>query len=149
MSDPRSEALAYLAGHHVMTLATAGQDGVWAAAVFYASDGFALTFLSAGHTRHARAIAADPRVAVTIQEDYADWPSIKGIQLAGVARRLVGEEREAAIGRYKHKYPFIAQPIPALMTALAKVTWYVVDPDEVYFIDNTKGFGHRDQVLGT
>ena len=28
----------YLGGHHVMTLATCGPEGPWAAAVFYASD---------------------------------------------------------------------------------------------------------------
>ena len=39
------QAAAYLAGHHVMTLATQGADGPWAAAVFYASDGASLIFL--------------------------------------------------------------------------------------------------------
>ncbi len=53
MSDARAAALDYLAAHHVLTLATAGPEGIWAAAVFYADDGFNLTFLSAGHTRHA------------------------------------------------------------------------------------------------
>jgi uncharacterized protein YhbP (UPF0306 family) len=149
VSDARAAALAYLAGHHVMTLATAGPDGIWAAAVFYASDGFALTFLSASHTRHAQAIAANPQVAATVQEDYADWPAIQGIQLSGTARRLDGAEREAAIGRYRAKFPFIAQPIPALVTALTKVNWYVVEPERVYFVDNTRGFGHRDLVWGT
>jgi uncharacterized protein YhbP (UPF0306 family) len=148
MSDARAAALAYLAAHHVMTLATAGPDGIWAAAVFYASDGFALTFLSASHTRHAQAVAANPQVAATVQEDYADWPAIQGIQLSGTARRLDGPERDAAIGRYRAKFPFIAQPIPALVTALTKVNWYVVEPERVYFVDNTKGFGHRDQVWG-
>ena len=38
--DARARALAYVAGHHVMTLATQGPDGPWAAAVFYAADGF-------------------------------------------------------------------------------------------------------------
>ena len=76
--DPRALALAYLAAHQVMTLATRTADDLWAAAVFYASEGFQLYFLSAGHTRHARHIAARPRVAATIQEDYRDWPDIRG-----------------------------------------------------------------------
>lgn len=147
MSDARAAALAYLATHHVVTLATSGPEGVWAAAVFYANDGFRLTFLSAGHTRHAQAIAGTPQVAATIQEDYADWPAIQGLQLSGTARQLAGAEREAAIGRYRNKYPFIAQPIPALVTALAKVNWYLLEPDLVYFIDNSQGFGHRDVVM--
>ena len=56
MSDEatRAQALAYLAAHHVVTIATHGPLGLWAAAVFYANDGFRLVFLSAGHTRHAQ-----------------------------------------------------------------------------------------------
>lgn len=147
MTDAVAAAQAYLAAHHVMTLATVGPDGVWAAAVFYAEDGFALTFLSAGHTRHAQAIAANPQVAATVQEDYHDWPSIQGIQLSGTVHRLDGAAREATIARYRAKYTFIAQPIPALVTALAKVNWYRLEPNLVYFVDNTKGFGHRDRVV--
>ena len=88
--DAARRALAYLAEHHVMTLATHGPLGLWAAAVFYASDGFQLYFLSAGHTRHAQNMAASPRVAATIQEDYDDWTAIQGIQLEGTARPLAG-----------------------------------------------------------
>lgn len=146
MSDPRQNALDYLAHHHVVTLATHGPEGLWAAAVFYASDGFDLYFLSAGHTRHARNIDTSPAVAATIQEDYRDWPSIQGIQMAGAARQLAGAEREAAITLYQAKHPFIAQPIPALVTALKRVNWYRLTPDELYFVDNTKGFGHRDAI---
>lgn len=146
MSDVRAEALAYLQGHHVVTLATAGPEGIWAAAVFYASDDFTLYFLSAGHTRHATAIAANPRVAATIQQDYRDWPAIKGIQLEGRATQLAGSARDDAIALYRQKYPFIAQPIPALVTALAKVNWYRLQPERLYFIDNSKGFGHRDEI---
>ena len=70
-----------MCGNNVVTLATSGPEGIWAAAVFYAEDGFELTFLSAEHTRHARNIASQSHVAATIQEDYADWPGIQGIQL--------------------------------------------------------------------
>lgn len=147
MTDAATAAQAYLAAHHVMTLATVGPDGIWAAAVFYAEDDFVLTFLSAAHTRHAQAIAANPQVAATIQADYSDWPAIQGIQLSGTVHRLEGDARDAAIARYRTKYPFIAQPIPALVTALAKVNWYSLEPDAVYFVDNTKGFGHRDRIV--
>ena len=58
MTNTRSLALDYLNSHHVLTLATHGPEGVWAAAVFYTNDGFRLYFLSAGHTRRARNMAA-------------------------------------------------------------------------------------------
>ncbi|MCO5193699.1 MAG: pyridoxamine 5'-phosphate oxidase family protein [Anaerolineae bacterium] len=146
MSSPRERALAYVRTHNVVTLATSGPEGIWAAAVFYAEDSFKLIFLSAEHTRHARNIASQSHVAATIQEDYADWPGIQGIQLEGTARKLSGAEREKAVNRYKLKYPFVDRPITSLATALSKVSWYVIEPQRLYFVDNTRGFGHRDEI---
>lgn len=147
MSDAvRQAALVYLREHQVVTLATQGPQGLWAAAVFYVNDGFDLIFLSAGHTRHARNIAAEPHVAATIQEDYKDWPAIKGIQLEGDVVELRGEVRETAVARYRSKYPFLAQAEPQIQDALTRVNWYRLRPTRLYFIDNSKGLGHRDQV---
>ena len=143
----RERALLYLRNHQVMTLATAGGDGIWAAAVFYVNEGFDLYFLSAGHTRHARHIAANGRVAATIQEDYPGWEEIKGIQLEGSARRLEGAERDTAILLYEEKYPFVAQADQQIQAALARVDWYRLRPDALYFVDNSRGFGFRDRVL--
>lgn len=144
---PRARALRYLATHNVATLATHGADGVWAAAVFYVNRGFDLFFLSAPRTRHAQHLAENPQLAVTIQEEYADWRGIQGIQLAGVAHRLTGTARADAIAAYAAKYPFIAAAPPPIARALDKVHWYRIAPDAVYFVDNTRGFGHRDRVL--
>ena len=143
---PRQLALDYLATHQVLTLATYGPQGLWAAAVFYANDEFDLYFLSAGHTRHAQNLSAEPRTAATIQEDYKDWPAIQGIQLEGMVRLLEGEEKEAAIARYTAKYPFIGQADPQIQQALSRVNWYCLSPDRLYFIDNSKGLGHRDEI---
>jgi len=144
----RTKVLAYLQAHHVMTLATAGP---WAAAVFYVNDGFTLYFLSLPQSRHAQALAlaAHPGVAITIQEDYADWRSIKGIQLDGVAALVPAGERARVIGLYGAKFPLIgdASKAPAAITqALARVEWYQVTPRSVYFVDNSVAFGHRDRI---
>jgi uncharacterized protein YhbP (UPF0306 family) len=144
--DPRQLALAYLAGHQVMTLATTGPAGLWAAAVFYASAGFRLYFLSAGHTRHAQNVTSTGYVAATIQEDYRDWPDIQGLQLSGPVRLLSGAEREQAILIYQQKYPFIAQADGKMETALARVNWYQLEPDALFFVDNRLGLGHRDEI---
>lgn len=142
----RRQALAYLERHTVLTLATDGPEGLWAAAVFYVNDDFDLVFLSASHTRHGRNLAANPQAAATIQENYKDWPHIQGIQLAGPVLSLTGESRKTAIFLYQQKYPFIKTAGPALLTALQKVNWYRLRPQELYFIDNSQGFGHRDMV---
>lgn len=144
--DPRELALAYLAKHQVMTLATTGPQGVWAAAVFYVNDGFDLVFLSAGHTRHAQNITAVPHIAATIQEDYRDWQEIKGIQLEGRVSLLRDVSRETAVARYLQKYPFLAKADEKMQAALTQVNWYLLQPEKLYFIDNSLGLGHRDEV---
>ncbi|HEX6386246.1 MAG TPA: pyridoxamine 5'-phosphate oxidase family protein [Anaerolineae bacterium] len=139
-------ALDYLGDHQVMTLATVGPEGVWAAAVFYVNDGFNLYFLSAGHTRHAQNMRLNDRVAATIQEDYRDWQGIQGIQLAGATHLLEGEECEQAISHYRAKYPFVAGNNRQIQAALARVNWYRLAPTLLYFIDNSRGLGHRDEI---
>ncbi|PIE80608.1 MAG: pyridoxamine 5'-phosphate oxidase [Chloroflexi bacterium] len=129
-----------------MTLATVGEDGVWATAVFYASIDFKLYFLSAPHTRHAQNFQHQKLIAATIQEDDQDWTSIKGIQVEGVVKKLSGTKRLKIINHYKKKFPFLATPHTQLITALAKVNWYELSPKRLYFIDNSKGFGYRAEV---
>jgi uncharacterized protein YhbP (UPF0306 family) len=143
----KEEALHYLENHQVMTLATWGDEGVWAAAVFYVNQGFDLYFLSAGHTRHALNFKEYPRISAAIQEDYKDWAAIQGIQLEGTVTQLVGTERDTAVKAYADKYPFLTQQDnPQIKAALTKVNWYQMRPTRLYFIDNSKGLGHRDEV---
>jgi uncharacterized protein YhbP (UPF0306 family) len=137
----------YLAGHNVMTLATQGSDGPWAAAVFYASEGSSLVFLSSPTSRHCCNLAQDARCAATIQEDYSDWAQIKGIQLEGRVLELQGEEQEHAQRLYAAKFP-VAAPAdapPAIREALARVRWYRLLPERIHFIDNSQGFGRREE----
>jgi hypothetical protein len=148
-SSLRSEALAYLQNHNVMTLATTGELELWAAAVFYVNDGFILYFLSAPTTRHSQNIAAHPGVAATIQEEYEDWPAIKGIQLEGKATQISGAERVRAIARYGLKFPIVGRldQAPAeIAKAMSKVAWYKVVPERLYFIDNSHGLGYREEI---
>lgn len=143
-------ALDYLGSHRVMTLATQGSDGPWAASVFYAADGFTLYFLSSPTSRHSANVASNPRVSVTVQEDYADWQQIKGIQAEGVVAELSRDEEALARRLYGEKFPVvgkIAQAPAAIVKAISKVRWYRFEPQRMYFIDNAAGFGHRDEVI--
>lgn len=140
--------LDYLRAHRVMTVATIGPEGPAAAAVFYASEGLDFCFLSAPDARHSRNLRAEPRVAVTIQEDYADWRGIRGVQLIADARELAGEEESAARALYAAKFPGILDGQPegsGIPRALAKIRWYGLRATWVRFIDNSRGFGHREE----
>ena len=149
MSALRERVLDYLKARHSMTIASHGEEGVWAATVFYVNDGFRLYFLSAPTTRHSRNIACDARIAITIQEDCADWPEIKGIQAEGRAVEICGSEETRARELYGDKYPVvgkIAQAPAFIVKALAKVRWYRFEPEGLYFIDNSAAFGRREAV---
>ena len=107
MSDLlKQQVLSYLETHNTMTLGTCSGDVPWAATVFYASDDLRLYFFSVPDSRHCQNLAANPRVAVTVQEDYHDWQKIKGIQLEGTAI-LVDSiiEKAKAMAVYARKYP--------------------------------------------
>lgn len=141
------EVADYLVAHHVMTLATQGGDGPWAAAVFYVPDGDGLIFLSSPSTRHCRDLALQPRCAATIQSDAQEWRSIKGIQLEGSVSEQHGDERARVQQIYGERFPFVrpGSAPAAIVLALARVRWYRLQIARLHFIDNSRGFGHRQQ----
>jgi uncharacterized protein len=146
----RTAVLDYLARHNVLTLATAGPAGPWAAAVFYVNEGLRLYFLSSPRSRHAENLAADPRVAGAVHEDYRDWPEIRGVQLEGRAALVPDADVERVRGLYAAKFPVvadIARAPPAVAAAFAGVRWYELAPARLLFIDNAAGFGKRRQLF--
>jgi uncharacterized protein len=149
----RQQVLSYLETHNTMTLGTCLGDVPWAATVFYASDDLRLYFFSVPDSRHCQNLAVNPRVAVTVQEDYHDWQRIKGIQLEGTAI-LVDSiiEKAKAMAVYARKYPEVIKLFtnPAsgvFYKAFLKVKFYCVIPEKVFFIDNEQGFGKRQQLV--
>lgn len=153
MSDNlKQQILDYLHSHNTMTLATCAGDSPWAATVFYASEEFRLYFFSSPESRHCQNLAANPHVAVTVQEDYKDWREIKGIQLEGkvVAVESVLEKAKAMTA-YARKYPSVIKLFtnPAsgvFYKAFLKVKFYCVMPERVFYIDNEQGFGKRQEL---
>lgn len=146
---PAQRVQRHLQQHHVATLASSGADGLWAAAVFYVHDGWDLYFLSSPTSRHSVNFSQHGQVAVTIQRDYDDWPGIQGVQLQGVVDVLGGTDEARARQLYGQKFPVVgklAQAPAAIVKALARVRWYRVRPQRMFYIDNTLGFGHREEI---
>ncbi len=143
-------ALDFLDRHHVMTLATCGASGPWAAAVFYVRDGLRLCFVSSPSSRHCTDLAADPRVAGTVQDDHRDWPDIQGVQLEGRAAALDGADAARVRALYAARFPVAAggpnTPAP-IAAALAKGRWYAVTPAALHLVDNAVAFGQRTRVV--
>jgi uncharacterized protein YhbP (UPF0306 family) len=148
----KQQILDYLHSHNTMTLATCAADIPWAATVFYASDELQLYFFSAAEARHSVNLAANSRVAVTIQEDYKDWRAIKGIQLEGQVLLVDGViDKAKALAVYARKYADVIKlftdPSSGIFyKAFLKVQFYRVVPEKVFFIDNEQGFGKRQEL---
>ena len=142
---------AFLAAHHVVSLATTDDDGgPHAACVMYALDGLRLYWMSDPESRHSRYIGARPRVTATVAPDYSDFREIRGLQLFGRARRIAGgAELGQARQRMVERYAFLAELAggqPALRAAFDKAGFYCLEPHRITLIDNTRGFGHKETL---
>ncbi|MHB8618957.1 MAG: pyridoxamine 5'-phosphate oxidase family protein [Chloroflexota bacterium] len=139
MDEVRRRILAYMAGHITMTLATSSAEGQpRATTLFYANDGLDIFFLSSPGSLHCQQALANPRVAVTISQDYADWRGIQGIQLTGQALPL--EDSAHARSVYLAKYPFAGSFPPS------DAAYWKIVPRWVRMVDNTLGFAHKDEI---
>jgi uncharacterized protein YhbP (UPF0306 family) len=146
MNELKLRLKQFLAAHTTLTLATLAEDGrPQAAPLFYAElDDLSLIFISEPKARHSQNVAHDGRVAVTIYTDGQQWQTIRGLQLEGVCAALSGEAAEIAQTTYLAKYPFIATD-PFLAGLLQKVTFYKISPTWLRLIDNSQGFGHKEE----
>lgn len=130
-----------------LTVATVREDG-WpqATTVSYVNDGPAIYFGTGDASQKARNIARDDRVSLTIDLPYADWSTIRGLSLAGRARRVTDPaEIQKAGALMLRKFPQVAH-FEAFATGL-DMAFYRIDPVVVSILDYTKGFGHTDLLI--
>ena len=138
----------YLKNHNVLSLATCNGLQPWVAPVFYAVHADKLVFLSAPHTRHCKNLTANTFVAGSIQEDYSDWSEIKGFQLQGQVQQVSSERLSDCIAAYSKKFPVTGVHAPAeISEALARILWFELTVQQIHFVDNSRGLGHRDELV--
>lgn len=96
----------YIAGQHVVSLATLSVSGPWAASCYYAFDAeaMALVIKSSLNTVHAAAMIAQPRIAGTIAGQPASITEICGIQFTAVAELLAEDDEVAAHRQYCRRH---------------------------------------------
>jgi nitroimidazol reductase NimA-like FMN-containing flavoprotein (pyridoxamine 5'-phosphate oxidase superfamily) len=136
-----------------MTIASCRRSLPWAAAVFYASDGFELYFFSKPRSQHGANIAHNPAVSATVHENCRQWRGIRGIQLKGRAELLRSHKvRSCFWEAYRKKFPEIEKFFQErardgeITRKLAGIRMYRFVPTAAWYLDNSKGFGHREKL---
>ena len=146
--------LNYLESHNAMSLATVDDDLPHAASVFYVSRGYDLFFISSPDSRHGRNLMTNSHVSATINEDYANWGDIKGLQLKGQVEQIgsLADNNEIAdefTAKFSDVSDFFKLPdeLPeALADKVRKVSFYKFRSSKIFYIDNSLGFGQRQEL---
>ena len=82
------------------------------------------------------------------QEDYSDWAEIKGFQLQGEVQRVPSAKLSECISAYSEKFPVTGAGAPTeIAQALERIHWFELTVQKVYFINNSLGLGHRDELV--
>lgn len=144
MADIIERIVNYLDDHRCMSLATVSpEDQPMTATASYANDGMTIYFSTGRTTAKFKNISKASNVALTVDEDYDDWGIIQGVQLRGNAKMLEGkEEVKNAQSILECKFPQMEH-----MPENVNFEFFKIEPTVAYFLDNSKGFRHRDQVV--
>lgn len=146
---------AFLARHTTLALATVDDAaGAWVAPLFFAHDErLRCYFLSGSTCRHVRDLRHNRCAVVTVYADGQEWRDIQGLQMKVDAGLVTNRERNHAVSVYAAKFPFVADWLLRKGTApvelagpLAGSELWQLRPTWVRLIDNSRGFGHKDEA---
>jgi uncharacterized protein len=129
-----------------LTLSTAdGKGAPHAAPLFYVyGDGPRLFWLSDPRSQHSRNLKRDPRAAVSVYRETADWRKIRGVQLRGSVSIIADPaSREKLLDTYKRRFQLSAR----FEAAILRCTLYCFEPAWVRYLDNSKRFGYSVEAL--
>ncbi|GAB2874772.1 pyridoxamine 5'-phosphate oxidase family protein [Pseudoduganella ginsengisoli] len=135
--------------HHAkdMTLATIRPDGFpQATTVSYVHDGLAIYTAVGLGSQKADNIQRNDKVSATVNLDYADWNSIRGISLAGTAEFVQGQEHiESVAQMFLYKFPAAKSMAQAAGPAPWQGLLFLrILPTVISLLDYRHGFGHTE-----
>lgn len=136
---------AFLDLETTLALATVTSDGLpRVTPLFYYPQGLRLYWFSSGSSGHSRNLTERPRTAVTVYAPTADWKKIRGVQMRGMAWRV-----DDPVLRQSMTTAYVARfHLGRLFAAtLSKSGLYCFAPDWVRYIDNSRRFGYKFEVL--
>lgn len=133
MNKDLEKIVAFLDEHHVMSLATCGDDGVSVCNLFYAFDKDTLSFVvaSSDDTLHVQNIMQNSKVAGSVVLETKTIGKIQGLQFRGEFKVLQNESLKKL---YFKTFPYAMAMIPKL---------WEIKVDFFKLTDNRLGFGKK------
>ncbi len=127
-----SKIVKFIDKHHVMTLATQSEQGVYCANAFYAFDSKsgALIFSSDVTTRHGAEMVENRAVAASIVLETKIVGKIQGVQIVGRIVESTADDRAL----YISKFPY---------AIVMELNMWRLEIDHLKLTDNTLGFGKK------
>ena len=137
--DIPEDVAQFLDEQKTLTLATVGSGGApHAASLVFVSDGSALYIWAHGGSATVDQIGDGATVGFAI-DDYSDDPrQTKGVQGTGKATPAAGEDMAKAGELFGTKFPHIRPG------ASGSVSFFRIEPEELHYIDNSKGDGEPE-----
>ncbi|MDE1869382.1 MAG: pyridoxamine 5'-phosphate oxidase family protein [Candidatus Micrarchaeota archaeon] len=130
----------------VATLATAGENGVWSAPIFFTYDkDFNIYFISNKATRHVENIRFNPNIALSaFTPIHSESEPLIGIQMRGIAAEVPAEKiqevYDSRARRITHMTTFSRSGIGASLVKAHDGVFVQIKTASISYV-NTKVFG--------
>ena len=136
----RAKIIDVLRSQHLMALATVRPDGYpQATMVNYINDGLTLYFAADATSQKAGNIKINDKVSVAIASEATDFRKLRGLSLAGLAKRVADKQRaEELCLRLFRRLPQSRRFVPEDPKQLAV---FEIEPVAFSLVDYASGFG--------
>jgi len=136
MNHPEKRIVDFINQHHVLTLATCGENNPWCANCFYVwlEDENCFVFTTDNATKHAQDAFQNPSVAGSVVLETSVLGKIRGIQFRGTMQIPEKELASKAKFAYLKKFPF---------AVLMDTKLWIIKVNYIKMTDNRLGFGKK------
>ena len=131
-----------------MTIATCDSEGPWSAPVYYLFTGHWFYFFSNQDARHIKK-AKNQVSSASIFRDDPCFSNLQGIQMSGYIQKASLDAKALAIAKkYCTRFKIKVDDLGILDFFSLKfhASLYRFEPDIIYYMDNTRGFGNRERI---
>jgi uncharacterized protein len=126
--------LQFIHEHHVLSMATLGENGLSSCSLFYLfiEDEKCFIFASDEATEHIKNIQQNPSVSAAIYNETTEINEIKGLQIRGTVSKAEAKYEEL----YLLKYPYAK--------AVDNKTLWKLGATALKYTDNSVSFGTKE-----